>query len=71
MPQLELGMSLSAATNCRALRRVLATSSGVSMVSLATSIAPSMTFLPRRSSMSSMGTWEFWDSSEMMSMLEL
>jgi hypothetical protein len=67
---LVLGMSLSASTNARARRSVSATSSGVSTVSSATSIAPSMTFLPRTSSMSSIGTCECWHSSETMSMLE-
>ncbi|MNL78658.1 hypothetical protein D3C87_2051020 [compost metagenome] len=70
MPQFVLGTSLSASTNRSALRRVSATSSGVSTVSFATSMAPSMTFLPRTSSMRSIGTWECWHSSEMMSMLD-
>ncbi len=61
---------LVASTNSRARRRVSATSSGVSMRSLATSRAPSITFLPRISSTSSIGTFDRWLSSEMVSMLE-
>ena len=70
IPQLVDGYSLSASTNCSALRKVLATSSGVSIVLLATSIAPTITFLPRISSIRSIGTCELWHSSEMMSMLD-
>ncbi|MNO78819.1 hypothetical protein D3C76_699730 [compost metagenome] len=40
------------------------------MVWLATSIAPTITLLPRISSSRSMGTWELWHSSEMISMLD-
>lgn len=58
MPQFVLAMSLSASTYASALRSVSATSSGVSIAWLATSIAPSMTRLPRMSSMTSIGTCE-------------
>ena len=70
MPQLVLGMSLSASTKASARRSVSATSSGVSTASFATSIAPSMTFLPRMSSMRSIGTCECWHSSDTMSIDE-
>src|SRR5699024_7557335 len=59
MPQLVDGQSLSASTNWRAFRSVLATSCGVSTVSVATSMARTITFLPRMSSMRSIGTREF------------
>src|SRR5690606_10730676 len=70
MPQLVHGQSLSASTYLSALRRVSATCSGVSMSWLATSMAPTITFLPRTSSSSSMGTREFWHSREMVSILD-
>ena len=40
------------------------------MVLVATSMAPTITFLPRISSMRSIGTREFWHSSETISMLD-
>ena len=56
IPQLVHGYRFSASTNSRAFRKVSATSSGVSISLVATSIAPTMTFLPRTSSNSSIGT---------------
>ncbi|MOA55802.1 hypothetical protein D3C78_1796560 [compost metagenome] len=53
------------------MRRVVATSSGVSTTLDATSMAPTITFLPRTSSIRSIGTCELWHSSEMISMLDV
>lgn len=65
--QLELGVSWSASTNRSALGSTSATFSGVSTVSVATSIALSMTFSPRMSSRRSNGTCEWMHSNETMS----
>ena len=70
MPQFVLGQSRSASTKARARRRVSATSSGVSTRGSATSIAPSITFLPRSSSTSSIGTCEPRLSRETVSITE-
>lgn len=55
---------------CSALRRVVTTSSVVSTALVATSIAATITFLPRIYSIRSIGTREFWHSSEMMSLAD-
>src|SRR5690606_9338985 len=58
IPQLVEGYSSFASTNFRAFRMVLATSSGVSTTSVATSIAPTIIFFPLKSSIRSIGTFE-------------
>jgi hypothetical protein len=68
-PQLVQAMSRSFGTNCKARPIVSAISSGVSIVSEATSMTPTITSLPASSRISSGGTCECRHSSETWSIL--
>ena len=71
MPQLVQAISRFFGTYLRARPMVAATSAGVSTRSEATSMTPTMTSLPFRSAISSMGTLEWMHSSETCLMLLL
>ncbi len=64
MPQLVHGNSCSGGTNVMARLIVSATCSGLSTLSVATSIAPTNTSFPLSSASNSIGTREFAHSSE-------
>ena len=68
MPQLVQGWMRSTGTNSMARRMVAATSCGVSILSLATSMTPSSTSLPLSSASRLSGTRELAHSSETWSM---